>query len=165
MTHNGNGAPQNKRPMVYIKQSQNRSTTFKEQKTYIYAMTTNHWQDFLMKNVNNKVIRNGLELATYNLTSELIFGAHNKAADCLSHLVELPQDRLATVNMLSATYLNGPTFNTRSRTAQYTSSEDTTLQSDAVIPEVIDTPSTTTKSLTMDKISSTPPNAQNGPIL
>ena len=67
--------------------------------------------------------------------------------------------------MLSATNLDGPTFNTRSRTAQHTSSEDTILQSDAVIPEVIDTPSTTPKSLTMDKIASTPPNAQDGPIL
>ena len=75
-----------------------------------------------------------------------------QAADCLSHLVELPQDRLATVKMLSATNLDGPTFKTRSRTAQHTSSEDTTSQSDAVAPDVIDTPSTTPKSLTMDRL-------------
>ena len=57
-------------------------------------MTTNHWEDFLMgKNANNKVNRWGLELATYNMTFKWISGAHNKAADFLSHLVELPQDR------------------------------------------------------------------------
>ena len=43
------------------------------------------------KNANNKVNRWGLELATYNITFEWISGAKNKAADCLSHLVELPQ--------------------------------------------------------------------------
>ena len=42
------------------------------------------------KNTNNKVNRWGLELATYNITFELISGAWNKAADCLSWLVELP---------------------------------------------------------------------------
>ena len=76
----------------------------------------NHWQDFCNeKNANNKVNRWGLELATYNITFKWISGAHNKAADCLSHLVELLQDRLATVNMLSATNFDGPAFNTRSR--------------------------------------------------
>ena len=83
-------------------------------------MTTSHWQDFLMeKNANNKVNRWGLELATYNITFKWISGAYNKAADCLSCPVELPQDRLATINMLSATNLDGPAFNTRSRTAQH----------------------------------------------
>ena len=36
------------------------------------------------KNANNKVNRWSLELTTYNITFELISGAHNKAADCLS---------------------------------------------------------------------------------
>ena len=54
--------------------------------------------------------------------------------------------------MLSATNLDGPAFNTRSRTAQQTLSEDTTSQSDVVAPDVIDTPSTTLKSLTMDRL-------------
>ena len=40
------------------------------------------------KNANNKVNRLGLELATYNITFEQISGAKNKAADCLSRLVE-----------------------------------------------------------------------------
>ena len=75
------------------------------------------------KNVNNNVNRWGLELATYNITFKRISGAHNKAADCLSHLVELPQNRATAINMLSATYSDGPTFNTRSRTAQQSSLE------------------------------------------
>ena len=45
------------------------------------------------KSTNNKVKRWGLELATYNITFKWISGACRKAADCLSHLVELPQDK------------------------------------------------------------------------
>ena len=59
------------------------------------------------KNANNKVNRWGLELATYNITFEWISGAHKTAADCLSCLGQLPQDRQATINMLSATNLDG----------------------------------------------------------
>ena len=40
------------------------------------------------KNANNKVNRWSLELATYNIAFEWISGAKNKAADCLSQLVE-----------------------------------------------------------------------------
>ena len=56
----------------------------------------------------------GLELAleTYNITFEWISGAWNKAADCLSRLVELQQDRQAAVQMLSATNHDGPAFHT-----------------------------------------------------
>ena len=54
--------------------------------------------------------------------------------------------------MLSATNLDGPAFNTRSRTAQHSSSGDTTSQTDAVAPVVTDTPSTTPKSLTVDRL-------------
>ena len=66
------------------------------------------------KNATNKVNRWELELATYNITFEWISGAHNKAADCLSHLVELPQDKPVSINMLSVTGTDGPAFNTRS---------------------------------------------------
>ena len=52
--------------------------------------------------------------------------------------------------MLSAANLDGPAFNTRSRTAKLSSSEDTTSLSDAGEPNVTDTPSTTPKSLTAD---------------
>ena len=54
--------------------------------------------------------------------------------------------------MLSATNLDGPAFNTRSRTTKHSSSEDTTPQMDAVEPNVTDTPSTTPKSLTADRL-------------
>ena len=54
--------------------------------------------------------------------------------------------------MLSATNLDGPAFNTRSRTAQHSSSEGTTPQTDAIAPDVTDTLSTTPKSLTVDRL-------------
>ena len=56
--------------------------------------------------------------------------------------------------MLSVTNLYGPPFNTRNRTTKHTSTEDTTPQpqKDVVIPDVTDTPSTTPKSLTMDRL-------------
>ena len=53
------------------------------------------------KNTNNKVNRWGLELATYNIMLEWISGDKKKAADCLSHLVELTQTNSAPINMLS----------------------------------------------------------------
>ena len=52
---------------------------------------------------NNKVKRWGLEITTYNITVKWILGAQNKATTCLSRLVELPHDRQATVEMLTAT--------------------------------------------------------------
>ena len=55
------------------------------------------------KNANNKVNRWGLELATYNITFEWISGAHNKADNCLSCLVDLPQTTPAQINLLSVT--------------------------------------------------------------
>ena len=99
----------------------------------------------------NKVNRWGLELATYNITFEWILGSHNKAADCLSHLVELPQNK-PTINMLSATHSDGPAFNTRSRTAQQHSSCDPTSQTDAAVPVVTETGNTTPKSLSADRL-------------
>ena len=41
------------------------------------------------KNTNNKVNRWSLELATYNISFEWISGAHNKAADYLSWLIDV----------------------------------------------------------------------------
>ena len=67
------------------------------------------------KNANNKVNRWSLELTTYNITFEWISGAKNKAADCLSWLVK-PTSTLTSVNMLTASHTDGPTFNTRSHT-------------------------------------------------
>ena len=99
-------------------QLQSGTTTSRELKSS-YAMTANYWERFLNgKNANNKVNRWGLELATYNITFEWISGAQNKAADCLSRLVELPHDRQATVQMLTTTNYAKPAFYTRRRTAQ-----------------------------------------------
>ena len=75
------------------------------------------------KNANNKVNRWSLELATYNITLEWISGAKNKAADCLSQLVE-PTLTSTTVNMPTATHTDGPAFNTSSHTQN--DSPDTT---------------------------------------
>ena len=55
------------------------------------------------KNANNKVNRWSLELATYNITFEWISGTHNKAADCLSWLVDVkdtPATSSASLNMV-----------------------------------------------------------------
>ena len=52
------------------------------------------------RNVNNKVNRWGLELATYNITFEWITGAKKQGADCLSNSVELPHTTPAPINML-----------------------------------------------------------------
>ena len=102
------------------------------------------------KNANNKVNRWGLELATYSITFEWILGAHSKAADCLSCPVELPQNKYTMINMLSATHPDGPSFNTRSRTAQQHSSNDATPHTDDTALVVIDTGNTTPKSLSAD---------------
>ena len=101
------------------------------------------------KNANNKVNRWGLELAPYSITFKWISGACNKAADCLSQLVNLPQDKLTVVNMLSATYQDGPAFNTRSQTLQHHFSDDLTSHTQPdVPPDVTDATGPTPKSLT-----------------
>ena len=59
----------------------------------------------------------------------------------------LLQDRTATVQMLSATNIDGLHSTPRSRTAQHNPTEDPTPQpqSDAVTPDVTDMPNTTPK--------------------
>ena len=103
------------------------------------------------KNANNKVNRWGLELTTYNITFEWISGAKNKAADCLSCLVELPPTTSALVNMLSASNLDGPAFITRSQTQQCLA-PDTPSAPPSITPDMVSTPDPTTKSLTADRL-------------
>ena len=91
-----------------------------------------------------------MELATQNITFKWISGAHNRAADCLLHLVELPQDKPVPVNMLSATNSDGPAFNIRSQTCQHLSPDASTSQPD-VTPDVSETTGPTPKSLTADR--------------
>ena len=103
------------------------------------------------KNVNNKVNRWGLQLAIYNITFEWISGAKNKAADCLSCLVELPQTTPAPINQLSVPNSDGPAFNTRSQTCQCLSMDTSTVPPD-VMPEIWTAPNPTPKSLTADRL-------------
>ena len=103
------------------------------------------------KNANNKVNRWGLELATYKITFGWISGAKNKAADCLSCLVELLQTTQTLINLLSVTNPDGPAFNTRSQTHQHLSTDTSTALPD-IMSEIFKTPDPTPKSLTGDQL-------------
>ena len=71
------------------------------------------------KNENTKINRWGLELASYNITFEWISGARNKAADCLSQLVELPEKHQKNQNGTKSTRINMVrAVTTRSRSRQ-----------------------------------------------
>ena len=89
------------------------------------------------RNANDKVNRWGLELPTYNITFEWISGAPDKVAHCPSCLVELPQNHPTAINVLSITHPHGPAFNTRSRTAQQNSSNDSTPHTNVTVPVVM----------------------------
>ena len=52
------------------------------------------------KTQNAKVNRWSLELSTYDITFEWISGAKNKAADCLSRLVEVPPSATTSINVI-----------------------------------------------------------------
>ena len=117
------------------------STT--EQEAYGVYYTITKW---------NKVNQWGLELATYNITFKWILGACKKAADCLSHEVELPQNQPKTIYMLSTTHPDGPAFHTRSRTAHQHSSNDPTPETDATAPVDTEPRDTTMKSLSPDRL-------------
>ena len=103
------------------------------------------------KNANNKVNRWGLELATYNITFEWISGAKNKAADCLSRLVEWLPATLTMINMLTVTHTNGPAFNTRSWTKQDPTANNSTVSLD-ITPDISPVTSPTPKTLTADRL-------------
>ena len=81
----------------------------------------------------------------------MVSGAHNKAADCLSWLVELPHDTQIPINMLSVSNTAGHAFNTRSQTHQCLSMDSTALQPD-VTPQISTTPDPKPKSLTADRL-------------
>ena len=64
-------------------------------------------QKFLsVKNIINKVNHWSLELATYDITFKWMSSAHNKAADCLSRLVEVPESntqvKSIVINVITA---------------------------------------------------------------
>ena len=103
------------------------------------------------KNTNNKVNKWGLELATYNIIFEWISRAKNKAADCLSCLVEQTQTTSAPINMLSVSNTDGPAFNTRSQPWQCLTPDNSTAQP-SITSEVSPVPNQTPKSLAVDRI-------------
>ena len=71
------------------------------------------------KNKNTKINRWGLELASYNITFEWISGARNKAADCLSRLVEFPEKHQKNQTGTKPTRINMVrAVTTRSRSRQ-----------------------------------------------
>ena len=72
----------------------------------------------MVKNANSKVNRWSLELAVYNINFEWISGAHNKAADCLSSLVDVkdtPAMPTALISMLVTPTPDGPVTCTHSK--------------------------------------------------
>ena len=78
-------------------------------------------------------------MATYNITFEWISGAKNKAADCLSCLVELPQTISAPINMLSVSRKDGLALNMRSQTHQHLTPDTSTVQP-SLTPEILPAP-------------------------
>ena len=95
-------------------------TTIYQDLTLLYAITTNPYGSFLSdKNVNNKVNRWSLESTTYNITFEWISGTNNKAAYCLSWLVDVkdtPVTFKASINTLVTSTLDGPATHINSKT-------------------------------------------------
>ena len=86
-----------------------------------------------------------------------ILGGLNKAAECISRLVEPPHDRQATVQMISATNHDVPTFHTIHRTTQHNIAEDLTpqLETNTFTPDITkitDTPDAMAKLLTEDRL-------------
>ena len=77
-------------------------------------------------NANKKVNRWSLELTTYNITFEWISGACNKAANCLSQLMDVkdtPVHSNTSINMVVISTLNGPATCTCSKTLTPTDSK------------------------------------------
>ena len=73
-----------------------------------------------------KINRWGLELASYNIKFEWISGAKNKAADCLSRLVELPKKHQKNPNGTKPMLINMvKAITTRSGTRNTTLVEET----------------------------------------
>ena len=157
--HDGTEFPIAFLPHTFLETQRKWSTTEQEAYGVYYAITK--WNYYLQgadiivrndhkpltkflngKNANNKVNRWALELATYNITFEWISGAKNKAADCLSHLVELPSTPSASINMLSISNTDGPAFNTRSQTQQHLTPDSSTTQQ-GVTPDITSTPDLT----------------------
>ena len=81
----------------------------------------------------------------------MVSGAKNKAADCLSNLVELPSTTSSMINMLSISNTDGPALNTRSQ-MQQCSTPDTPTTPPSITPDIASTPEPIPKSLTVDRL-------------
>ena len=92
-----------------------------------------------------------MELTTYNITFEWISGAENKAADCLSWLVQLPMTTAATADVLTVTHTDRPAFNTRSHTKK-NSPDTTSAPHPDVSPKISQEATPTPKPLTVDRL-------------
>ena len=145
--HNANGAPQNKKPLAYTMPSPSGITTYKELTSSVRNDHKPLARFLNGKNTNNKVNRWSLELATYNISFEWISGARNKAADCLSRLVTPTS---TSINMLTASFSDGPAFHTRSHT-QSTLDSTSALHTDTA-PHISQDPTTTPKPITADHL-------------
>ena len=118
----------------------------------------------MKKTTNNKVNRWSLELATYDITFKWISGAKNKAADCLSQLVELPTTTPNMVNILAVTHTDGPAFNTRHHTKENSHNTTPTPHPD-VSPKISLEATPTPKPPYHRWIASITANAKDWPIL
>ena len=98
-----------------------------------------------------RLIDGAWELATYNITFEWISGGKNKAANCLSWLVEQLPTTPATVNMLTVTHTNRPASNARSHTKKDSACTTLTQHPD-VTPDISPDMNQRPKSLTADRL-------------
>ena len=161
--HNGTEFPVAFLSHTFMETQQKWSTT--EQEAFGVYYTITKWNYYLQgadiivwndhkplawflngKNTNNKVNRWSLELATYNICFEWISGAKNKAADCLSRLVTPTS---TSINMLMASFSDGPAFHTRSHTQS--TSDSTPAPHTDTAPNISQDATTTPKPLTADQ--------------
>ena len=94
-----------------------------------------------------KSIDGSLELATYNISFEWISTAWNKAADCLSRLVTPTS---TSINMLTASFSDGPAFHTRSHIQS--TSDSHFSSSHRCCTHISQDPTTTPKPITADHL-------------
>ena len=87
---------------------------------------------------------------TYNINFEWISGAKNKAADCLSQLVELTMTP-SIVNMLTVTHTDRPAFNPRNH-AKKDSPDTTPTPHPGILPKISSEATPIPKPLTVDRL-------------
>ena len=127
---NGNGTVQNRKSMAFYYAVTKWKYHLQEPDIVVHNDQQPSQKFLSSKNANNKVNKWSLELATYNITFEWISSACNKAADCLSWLVDVkntPAPPKASISMLVTSTPDGPATHTHSKTCNPT---DTTLPSD-----------------------------------